>query len=252
MWERSRRVTLSSPIGIDHICASAAIPLVFQPVRLPTPEGVSYFGDGCLRLQQPLSPVIRLGAKRILAVGVRGQNLENAVEKSETREPSLGEVLGVLLNVMFVDHLVQDIEHLQRLNRLLGEGALKQPLLAGDEKMRPLKCLLIAPSVDLSELAAQHQGDMPYLIHYFVSSLGREAASCSDLMSYLLFTPKYTRALVEIGYEDASRRIDEIEDLLYPAGVDDRSPQRRRAPLLNGKSAVNGKSPVNGKSTRVA
>ena len=56
---------------------------------------------------------------------------------------------------------------------------------------------------------------MPTLIHYFVSSLGRDAASCADLMSYLLFTPNYTRDLIEIGYFDASERIDEIEDFLY-------------------------------------
>jgi hypothetical protein len=54
-----------------------------------------------------------------------------------------------------------------------------------------------------------------YLIHYFVSSLGRDGASCSDLMSYLLFTSKYTRELVEFGYHDASERIQEIEDFLY-------------------------------------
>ena len=33
-------------------------------------------------------------------------------------------------------------------------------------------------------------------------------------MSYLLFTSKYTSALIDVGYNDASKRIDEIEDLL--------------------------------------
>ena len=81
--------------------------------------------------------------------------------------------------------------------------------------MRPLKSLLITPSVNLSQVAQQHQKDMPYLIEYFVSSLGRDALSCSDLMSYLLFTSKYTNDLIEIGYGDASKRIDEIEQFLY-------------------------------------
>jgi NTE family protein len=34
-------------------------------------------------------------------------------------------------------------------------------------------------------------------------------------MSYLLFTSRYTRDLIEIGYQDADERIDEIEDFLY-------------------------------------
>jgi NTE family protein len=67
----------------------------------------------------------------------------------------------------------------------------------------------------LSQLAGQHEKDMPYLIQYFVNSLGRDAAACSDLMSYLLFTSKYTSALIDIGYNDASKRIDEIESFLY-------------------------------------
>ena len=74
---------------------------------------------------------------------------------------------------------------------------------------------MITPSVNLSDLAEQHQRDMPALIQYFVSSLGRDAASSADLMSYLLFTPRYTRDLIEIGYLDASERIEEIEEFLY-------------------------------------
>lgn len=215
MWNRSRRVTLSTKITVDHICASAAIPLVFQPVRLRTARGTAFFGDGCLRLQQPLSPVIRLGARRIFAIGVRGQSLEHQEESADQRDPSLAQIMGVLFNVMFLDHLAADIEHLERLNELLSSGHINELGVKGSERMRPLSTCLITPSVDLSQLAEHHQKDMPYLIQYFVSSLGRDAAACADLMSYLLFTSKYTNDLIEIGYHDASERIDEIEDFLY-------------------------------------
>ena len=80
MWNRSRRVTLATKITVDHICASAAIPLVFQPVKLKTARGTAFFGDGCIRLQQPLSPVIRLGARKLFAIGVRGHGLEHQEE----------------------------------------------------------------------------------------------------------------------------------------------------------------------------
>jgi NTE family protein len=214
MWNRSRRVTLATKITVEHICASAAIPLVFQPIKLKTPQGTAFFGDGCIRLQQPLSPVIRLGARKILAIGVRGHGLEHQQEAS-SQEPSLAQVLGVLFNVMFLDHLATDIEHLERLNRLLDGGLVKQEGLEGCERVRPLTPLLITPSANLTELAEHHQRDLPYLIQYFVNSLGRDAASCADLMSYLLFTPKYTTALIDIGYHDANQRIDEIEDFLF-------------------------------------
>ena len=86
----------------------------------------------------------------------------------------------------------------------------------------------MAPSVDLAQLAEEHQRDMPYLIQYFVNGLARDAASCSDLISYLLFTSNYTRALIDLGYNDASQRIDEIESFLYSPDEWKRSRPGRR------------------------
>jgi NTE family protein len=101
------------------------------------------------------------------------------------------------------------------LNQLLNDGHINQLGIEGHEKIRSVGTFVITPSVNLSDLAEQHQRDMPPLLQYFVSSLGRDAASCADLMSYLLFTPRYTRDLIEIGYFDASERIEEIEEFLY-------------------------------------
>jgi NTE family protein len=222
MWKRIRLVTVATKITVDHVCASCAIPLVFQPVKLTiSPRGSAFFGDGCVRLQQPLSPVIRLGAEKVFAIGVRCRNTARREETADDRNPSLAQVMGVVFDVMFLDHLDTDIEHLERVNQLLNHEQIKRPGIEGVEKIRPLTTLIITPSVHLSDLAQQHQKDMPSLIHYFVSSLGRDATSCSDLMSYLLFTAKYTRELIELGYHDASERIDEIEDFLYSSKEED-------------------------------
>jgi NTE family protein len=228
MWKRIRLVTVATKITVDHVCASCAIPLVFQPVKLAIPpRGSAFFGDGCVRLEQPLSPVIRLGAEKVFAIGVRCGNKERREETADDRNPSLAQVMGVVFDVMFLDHLDTDIEHLERLNQLLDHDQIHQPEMEGVEKIRLLKTLIITPSVHLSDVAKQHQKDMPSLIHYFVSSLGRDATSCSDLMSYLLFTSKYTRELIELGYHDASDRIDEIENFLYSPEAGDA--EKRRA-----------------------
>jgi NTE family protein len=241
MWNRIRLVTIATKITVDHVCASSAIPFVFQPVKLTIPRGSAFFGDGCVRLQQPLSPVIRLGAEKVFAIGVRCGNKESKEETADQRNPSLAQVMGVLFNVMFLDNLATDIEHLERLNQLLSDGHINQLGVEGHQKIRPLETFVITPSVNISDLAEQHQKDMPALIHYFVSSLGRDATSCSELMSYLLFTPKYTRDLIALAYHDASERIVEIEDFLYSSqGGDAENPMASesggRVPKRTGNS----------------
>jgi NTE family protein len=83
------------------------------------------------------------------------------------------------------------------------------------------------------------------MIQYFVSSLGRDAASCADLMSYLLFTSKYTRELIDIGYHDAGKRIDEIEDFLYSSQEGDADD-----PVASGAARMNSGAKRNGNSAR--
>src|SRR6185369_9744469 len=51
-------------LTIEHIMASSSLPLLFPAVRL----GSSWYGDGGVRLLAPLSPALRLGATRILAI----------------------------------------------------------------------------------------------------------------------------------------------------------------------------------------
>ncbi len=145
---------------------------------------------------------------------MRGENKEQQEETTDDSNPSLAQVMGVLFDAMFLDHLATDFEHLKRLNQRLEDGHIVEGGVGGSG-IRRLGGMLITPSVPLSKLAEQHQNEMPYLIQYFVNSLGRDAASCADLMSYLLFASKYTRDLIEIGYQDASERINEIEDFLY-------------------------------------
>lgn len=214
-WQKSRRVTLSSPITVDHVCASAAIPIVFAPVLLHTQMGADYFGDGCLRLPAPLSPVIRLGAQKLFAIGVRSQRVRPDQVDTEVDPPPIAQVLGVTLNAIFLDHLDADLEHLKRLNEIISHGRVVSSKL--DEPMKPIKALSVTPSVDLGELAERFAKKIPPLVRYLLQGLGSKQASSGDLMSYLLFDTSFTSALIDIGYNDAQSQIDEIENFIFDA-----------------------------------
>jgi NTE family protein len=224
MWRKTRRVALATPITVDHVCASAAIPLVFQAVKLKTEVGELHFGDGCLRLTTPLSPAIRLGAEKIFAIGVRSlraseaamKNLEFGTDGMKFRDgPPLARVIGVLFNAIFLDYLETDIDHLERMNELidlLPESSRKMEGMS--EPLRKVEPFSITPSQDLAKIAESFSTRMPKMVSYMLKGLTDEPEHSADLISYLLFHPDFTRALIEIGYKDASERIDEIEAFL--------------------------------------
>lgn len=234
-WLRSRRVALPVPLEVDHICASAAIPIVFAPVPLSINDSPIYFGDGAMRMVTPLSPAIRLGAERVFAIGIRSfesaeellaTELRHAADGESTaqiRRPPLAQICGVFLNAIFLDHLDADIEHLERMNRLVDE--LEHPVLRDlSEPLRRVEPMVLSPSEDLAVVAKTFVHRLPRSVRYLIDGLGTPDAQSADLTSYLLFDKAYTRELIDIGYRDASVGIAEIEHFLFPP-----SPASRRS-----------------------
>jgi len=234
VWIKSRRVSLAVELTLDHILASAAIPIVFPPVRVRSEVGDCFFGDGGMRLVTPFSPAIRLGATRLFAVGIRCQSAADALTRAELRageeshgglasiaQPPLAQVCGVFLNAIFLDHLDTDLDHLKRMNELIGANGHGAGARRGrngaapvSEPMRRVEPFVLNPSADLAIVAAAFAHKMPRAVRYLMDGLGTPNAQSADLMSYLLFDSSYTRALIDIGYNDAQARIDEIEAFL--------------------------------------
>ena len=232
LWNKSRRVALPTHLSVDHILASAAIPLVFQPIPLKTGDSVAYFGDGAMRLTTPLSPAIRLGAKRLFAIGVRCQESADSLLRSELstdddyvtqlQRPPLSQICGTLMNAIFLDHLDADLDHLKRMNdfvrayqeleKQIPEGhRIASPL---SEPMRIVNPLVVSPSADIAIIAKTLEHRMPKSIRYLMDGLGRPDAQSADLTSFLLFDSSFTRELIQLGYHDAGLRVDEIEHFL--------------------------------------
>src|ERR1700744_6476063 len=90
-WSRVQRLGRRTELSLDHLVASAAIPLLFPPMRL----GDEYFGDGAMRQLNPLSPAIHLGADRVLVIGVRARRAAGVpTNRTQITMPSPGEIFG--------------------------------------------------------------------------------------------------------------------------------------------------------------
>ena len=215
-------------IGPEHALASAAIPFLFPAVRV----GGTYYCDGSLRQQTPLSSALRLGCNRVLAIGLRRQRFasldEPVAEERLEKFSSAGYLFGKVLNTMLNDRLEYDLSHMRVLNRLLRAGlSLSGPeylervtqSVAGERGLgfQIVEDCLIRPSEDLGAIAAEHVRRMrakparSWIGSMAFRALTRGAPEGeADLMSYLLFDGHYASSLIALGMSDAARAEEDL------------------------------------------
>jgi NTE family protein len=204
-WNRTRRYGRPVEIGISHLLASAALPLLFPAEKI----GNEYFGDGGMRMLAPLSPAIHLGADRLLVISTRDEN-PDPQPTEPAPYPSLGEIGGYLLDTIFMDTLNADLSRLNRINRTLGLLSEEKRM---QTKLKPIDSLVIRPSRDLREVTHQHMGDIPWAVRTLLRALGGWGRDWR-MASYLLFDSAYCCELIEMGYQDGLNEREKIRDFL--------------------------------------
>lgn len=207
-WRRAQRVGCRATISIEHLMASSAIPFVFPAVHLNR----EYFGDGSMRQLSPLSPAIHLGAEKLLIIGV-AQIDEIPLRQSSKSYPSLAQIAGHIMASIFLDSLRADAERMERINHTLAQIP-EERRNSGQIGLRPLQSLTIAPSKRLDLLAAQHAYALPWAMRTLLRIVGAMSRRGSALASYLLFETPYTEALIELGYQDALARSEDLRVFL--------------------------------------
>lgn len=222
-------VTQAARIGAEHALASAAIPMVFPAVRI----GNRFYSDGGLRMNTPLAPALRMGAERVLVIGLRHATPRGLPEVAEI-EPERETVAqspiylaGKALNALLLDRVEYDLERLRLLNDILRNGVaaygedfierFNVPIVAHrGHPYQIVDTLFIRPSRDLgveaaecmrSQLRAEVGGVFRrWMLRYFADGEISEA----DFLSYLYFDSCYAERLVDMGRRDASALEDEL------------------------------------------
>ena len=183
--------------------ASAALPFFFPAIEV---DG-AWYGDGGIRLTQPLSPAIHLGAKRIIAVTTR-----YAKSREEADRPS---IVGVSAAGAGRRRAVQ--RDLSRSAGLATRMQLRQinALIEAqpEEKrqgLRPIELLVLRPSEDLGRLANAYEADLPKAFRFFTRGLGTRETRSNDMLSLVMFQTDYVKRLIELGEADALAKRAEI------------------------------------------
>lgn len=222
-------VAYVQPISQRHVRASAAIPFLFPSVRI----GQRYYVDGGLRMNTPLSPVLRLGADRVLVIALKHQPglLGGAQPYPEDVVTQPAFLLGKVLNALLLDQLEYELQRVDLVNAWIDHGtktygeeflgnmnvAVRGQRGAG---YRPVKVVTVRPGRDVGLVAdecycaldRESLGAIPSILARMARRGVPEGEA--DLLSYLLFDRCFTSKLVEMGRADARAREDDIVALL--------------------------------------
>jgi NTE family protein len=207
LWNQSdgRRKTVRCRLRLDHILASASLPLFFPAIRIHR----RWFGDGGIRMTAPLSPAVQLGANRILAIHTRSLPTHQDLESRDLHlSPSPSQIAGTLFDAIFLDVFDDDAARLQRVNDLI-----RHVPVVNRKGMRPVELQLIRPSIDLGKLAVDYVDSLPAGLRLLAGGSGRDHRSI-DTLSLVLFHPDYLRKVMQLGEQDAAKHEHMLRDFL--------------------------------------
>jgi NTE family protein len=235
-----RTVLRATRIGPQHALASAAIPVLFPPVRI----GNELFVDGGLRQNTPIGPVLRMGATHVFAIGLSRETRGLAdAPLLGNQLPGAPFLLGKVLNAFLLDHVDTDLDLTARMNAILrdvetafGPEAVARlngiASLRGHPSYRQVETLSIRPTEDLGRIAADHvrTGRVPGSIpQRLLSLLDVGAGAESDLASYLLFDGTFATRLINLGRADAAARQRDL--LAFFGSAEDDAREQRETPF---------------------
>ncbi|MEI6894942.1 MAG: patatin-like phospholipase family protein [Colwellia sp.] len=207
-WARAKRRGELCQLNTEHLMASAAIPMVFPSVKIKN----QHFGDGSVHQLSPLSPAIHLGAKKIFVIGVDQPIELIPASKSTVHPPSSATIAGHLLDSIFADTMLSDLERMARINDTL-------KLISVENKkvhtgLQHIDSFVINPSHDFNAIATKYHYDLPLSIRLLLRSVGISNDSESSIISYLLFEKNFCTELIKLGFADAMEKERAIRDFL--------------------------------------
>jgi NTE family protein len=201
-------------IDASHVQSSASIPLAFKGTYISSPADMDgWYGDGGTRLNTPTKPTLKLGAKKVVIIGLNSSAPPNS---SDPGMPDIFDGAGQALQALFADPLAQDVGTLASANREVmmrdddGDGI-------PDEAHMLIPYIFVAPRDRLTvgklaeEIFCKHFRGIGAALRardlvMMGSFLGAGSSPTrGELFSMLFFATEFHNALIDLGRADAER-----------------------------------------------
>jgi NTE family protein len=193
---------LATRVEVEHVQASSAIQSLFPAVRV----GDRWYGDGGVRLNTPLKPALKLGADRLVVIGLNSVAGPPVIDGG--RRPDVFDGAAAVAQCLLADQLAHDVDTLATINTDVQQS--RNPIAH-----RRVPYIFVAPTdrLAIGRLA------MDAYDRYYAGARGlrrnRELALLGrlldagrnpvrgELLSYLFFAPEFIEPLIELGRRDA-------------------------------------------------
>ncbi|MBS4730704.1 patatin-like phospholipase family protein [Mycobacterium sp. SM1] len=217
----------------EHVLASAALPVVFPPVRIRKPSGATgWYLDGGLRLDAPLKPALALEADALVIVATHPMRDSTTTPQPGGLARDVSDVLVELFNVALTGRLVEDLRTLAKINALLPEDEVV--VTATGRLRRKIPYVLVGPPhrealgrlahAVLHSKSGYSGGPLARLRQHELRLLARafegDGPRGGDLISYLYFDQEFIRASIELGRRDANALFEGLAISEIPWRID--------------------------------
>lgn len=199
---------VETQLTVEHVLASAAVPVAFRPVRVTTPAShTGWYLDGGVRLNVPLKPALDLGCDRLGVVATTPATWPPQ-QSFAGPEPDVFRAASVALQALLGDRMVEDLRTLSAVNALVAAGGR-------EAAYRHVPFVFAGPppgaagAVGALAEAAFHEayGGLRAVRNPTMWALDRlvggDRPDHGDLLSFLFFDRAFTAPAVDLGAEHA-------------------------------------------------
>jgi NTE family protein len=177
-----------------------------------------WYFDGGTRLNTPIKPALEFGAERVVVIALNSLASGPVQLAGEERPDALAGAGQILLGLLG-DQLTADVQTLATIN-----GLTRATRVLRDKKRR-VPYIVIAPQkrdaigeIALRVLRKHYSGPLKAIRSPDIALLARLLAGSADsphaeLLSFLLFSPEFANALIELGKTDAQRWVNQSHEL---------------------------------------